>query len=82
MGLDLVAVAAAVLVLDHVTGGGEVGDDAVGAALGDAHSGGDVAQSGPRIMGDADEDPGVVGQEAPIGHRTPNYSSRLLEVAC
>ena len=31
--LDLVAVAAAVLVFDHVAGLGQVGDDAVGAAL-------------------------------------------------
>jgi hypothetical protein len=34
--LDLVAVAAAVLLRDHVAGLGEVGDDAVGTALGDA----------------------------------------------
>src|SRR5207247_6776392 len=33
--LDLVAVAAAVLLLDEVAGCGQVGDDAVGAALGD-----------------------------------------------
>ncbi len=32
--LDLVAVAAAVFVLDDVAGLGQVGDDAVGAALG------------------------------------------------
>ena len=35
MGLDLVAVAAAVLVLDDVPGLSEIGDDAVGGALGD-----------------------------------------------
>src|SRR5690242_20334995 len=35
VGLDLVAVAAAVLVLDHIPGLGEIGDDAVGGALGD-----------------------------------------------
>jgi hypothetical protein len=33
--LDLVAVAAAVLLLRHITGLGQVGDDGVGAALGD-----------------------------------------------
>jgi hypothetical protein len=32
--LDLVAAAAAVFLLDHVTGLGRVGDDAAGAALG------------------------------------------------
>jgi len=41
--LDLVAVAAAVLLLDHVAGLGQLGDDAVGAALGDARPGRDVA---------------------------------------
>jgi hypothetical protein len=42
--LDLVAVAAAVFPLHHVAGRGQVGDDAVGAALGNAHAGRDVAQ--------------------------------------
>ena len=37
MCLDLVAVAAAVFVLDDVAGRGQVGDDAVSAAPGDAH---------------------------------------------
>src|SRR6185437_493061 len=36
VSLDLVAVAAAVLVLDDVPGLGEIGDDAIGGALGDA----------------------------------------------
>ena len=36
VGLDLVTVAAAVLVLHHIASFGEVGDDAVGAPLGDA----------------------------------------------
>jgi hypothetical protein len=42
--LDLAAVAAAVLLLDHVAGSGQAGDAAVGAALGDAQAGRDVAQ--------------------------------------
>jgi hypothetical protein len=45
--LDLVAVAAAVLVLDDVPGFGEIGDDAVGGALGDARPGRDVSQRAP-----------------------------------
>jgi hypothetical protein len=53
MWLDLVPVAAAVLVLDHVAACGEVGDDAVGAALGDVQRGGDVAQAYPGVVGDA-----------------------------
>ena len=47
VGLDLVALAAAVLVLDDVAGLGEIGDDAVGGALGDARPGRDVAQPQP-----------------------------------
>src|SRR5213078_5120817 len=49
VGLDLVAVAAAILALGHVAGLGEVGDDGVGAALGDAQVGGDVAQPHPPV---------------------------------
>ncbi len=45
--LDLVAVAAAVFVLDDVAGCGQVRDDAVDAAVGDAQAGRDVAQPGP-----------------------------------
>src|SRR5260370_18018523 len=41
--LDLVAVAAAVFLLDDVAGLGPAGDDAAGAALGDAPAGRDVA---------------------------------------
>jgi hypothetical protein len=42
--LDLVAVAAPVLVLDHVAGLGQVGNDAVSGALGDAQPGRDVTR--------------------------------------
>jgi hypothetical protein len=66
VGLDPVAVAAAVFVLDDVSGLGEVGEDAVGGALGDACSGRDVAQPYARVVGDAQQDPGVVGEEAPV----------------
>src|SRR5690349_6127579 len=40
----------------------------VGGALGDAHSGRDVAQSHARVVGDAQRHPGVAGQEAPVRH--------------
>jgi hypothetical protein len=66
--LDLVAVAAAVLLLDEVAGCGQVGDDGVGAALGDVQAGGDVAQARARVVGDAQQRPGVVGQETPACH--------------
>jgi hypothetical protein len=55
--LDLIAVAAAVFLLQHVTGPDEVGDDAVGAALGDAQAGREVAQPHARVAGDAQQHP-------------------------
>jgi hypothetical protein len=56
------------LLLDDVAGCGQVGDDAVGAALGDAQAGREVAQPHARVVGDAQQHPGVVGQEAPVRH--------------
>jgi hypothetical protein len=46
-GLDLIVAAAAVLLRDHTAGLGEVGDGAVGAALGDAQAARDVAHLAP-----------------------------------
>ena len=56
--LDPVAVAAAVFLLDDVPGCGQVGDDAVGATVGDAHAGRDVKQPHARVVGDAQQTPG------------------------
>jgi hypothetical protein len=70
MGLDAVAIAAAVLVLDDVAGFGEVSDDGKGPALGDAQCCGDVTQAYPGIVGDAGERPGVTAEEAPLLHVT------------
>jgi hypothetical protein len=66
VGLDLVAVAAAVFLLHDVPGLGEIGDDAVGGAPGDGRPGRDVAQPHARVVGDARQHPGVAGQEAPV----------------
>ena len=68
VGLDLVAAEAAIFLLDHVAGCGQVGDDAVGAALGDVQAGRDVARSRARVVSDAQQHPGVAGQEAPVRH--------------
>jgi hypothetical protein len=65
VGLNPVAVAAAVLLPDHVARLGEIGDDAVGAALGDAQAGRAAAQPRARVVRDAQQPPGVVGQETP-----------------
>ena len=53
VGLDLVAVATAVFVLHHITSFGEIGNDAVGAPLGDAQPVRDVTQPDTGIAGDA-----------------------------
>jgi hypothetical protein len=66
--LDVVAVAAAVLLLDHVPGRDQVGDDAEGAAFGNVQAGRDVTQAHPGVMGDEQENPGVISQEGPAGH--------------
>ena len=81
VGLDLVAVAAAVFVLDDVSGLGEIGDDAVGDVPGDAGPGRGVAQPHARVVGDAQQQPGVVGQEAPVRY-SANYSGPFLEIYC
>ena len=47
------------------TGFGQVGDDAVGAVLGDVQAGREVAQAHARVAGDTQQHPGVAGQEAP-----------------
>ncbi len=67
---DAGAVATSVLVLYDIAGFGQVGDDAKGTALGDVGRGGDVAQTHAGVVRDADEDEGMVGKEAPLGHGT------------
>src|SRR5690349_12249018 len=75
IGLDLVAVASAVLLLHHVAAFGEVGHDAVGRALGDVQGRGDVTQADAGVVGYAHEDPGMVGEEAPVGHSRSSYQA-------
>src|ERR1022692_2971076 len=81
VSLNLIAVAAAVLVLHDIACRGQVRDDAVRASLGDAHRGSDVPQSRTGILRDAQQDPGVIGQETPARHlqqRTTVSSNVLL----
>ena len=66
--LDLVAVAAPALLLDDIPGCGQVRDDRVGAALGDAQPGRDLAQPHAGVTCDAEQDPGVVGEKVPAFH--------------
>jgi hypothetical protein len=81
MRLDLVAVAAAVFLLDDVSGRGQVGDDAVRAALGNAQAGRDVPQPRARVAGDAQQHPGVVGEETPALH-PQDVTIHFLENNC
>ena len=78
VGLDLVAIAAAFSLLDHVAGLGEVGDDGAGAALGDAQGGCDVAQPYPRDAGGGQQDPGMVGQQRPVLPACKNSNTRII----
>jgi AcrR family transcriptional regulator len=84
VSLDLVAIPAAVPVLHDVAGLGQVRDDAVGGALGDAERGGDVAQAHAGVVGDAYQDLGMVGEEAPLRHERqpyPNITRNILLVS-
>ena len=69
--LDLVAIAPALPLAQHIALLDQLGEDPVGGAFGDPDSGGDVAQSDTRIIGHADKDVGVVGQEVPAGCPRP-----------
>ncbi len=75
--LDLVTVAAAVFLLHHVTGCGQVGDDA--AVM--PRPGRDVAQPHARVAGDAQQHPGVAGRETPARRPFRTYP-QFLEIYC
>jgi hypothetical protein len=60
--------AATVFVFDHMAGVDKVADHVMGAALGDADHGGDVPQPYAGVVGDAQQGPGVVGDEPPTSH--------------
>jgi hypothetical protein len=68
-------------VSDHVARLGQVGDDAVDAPLGDVHAGRDVAQPRVRLVGDVQQDPGVIGQEAPFRQKVNYYICFLKKIA-
>lgn len=66
--LYVVPVAATFLLLDHVSGFGEVRHDAVGSALGYFEHHSEVPKTSAGIMGDKQQGPSVVREKAPIGH--------------
>src|ERR1700683_670678 len=82
--LDVVAVASAGLLLDHVAGLDQIRNDAEGAAFGDVQAGCDVAQAHAGVMGDEQENPGVISQEGPACHldRLSDSGKNLLVSLC
>jgi hypothetical protein len=78
--LYVVPVAATGLVFDDVTRVDQVGDDGMGAALGDADHGGEVPHPHAGIMSDAQQHPCMVGEEAPTAHA--NTLPPFLETDC
>jgi hypothetical protein len=69
---DLVAVSPTLSLAEHVALLDQFGEDSVRGAFGDTHRGGDVAQSGARVLSHAQEHMCVVGQKVPgrIGARS------------
>ena len=67
LGVECVVVSAAGFGGCEDAGGGEFGDDFLDGTFGDADAGGDVAEAGVRVEGEADQDVGVVGEEGPAG---------------
>jgi len=65
VGVDGVVVASSVALARNVPGAGQLGDDAVRGAFGDPDPVAEVAQPDAGIVGDANQDLGVVGQEPP-----------------
>lgn len=78
MELDLIGVPPTVPLLDDITADDKIVDDPAGAAFGDAERACDVAETSPGVVGDADQCPRMVGEEAPLLHRNEN-SINLLE---
>lgn len=64
----MIAISTTLSGLDHVPGIGEIRDDGIGVSLGDADVGRDIAQAYLRIAGDAEQDPPVGCEKAPVGH--------------
>jgi len=66
--LHLIAVAATLSLLEDVPGFGEIRDDGVRVALGDAEVDRNIAEAYLRVVGDAEQGSTVIGEEAPVGH--------------
>jgi hypothetical protein len=74
MLLNDVPIPAAVALLEHVAGGGQVTHDPVGTPLGDAQRVRDFTQAHPGIVPDAQQRSPMIGQEAPLGCHVPTVA--------
>ena len=84
--VDRVPIAPALSLAGDVAGGAELGHDPVRGAFGDPDSVPDVAQADAGVVGNAEQDPGVIGQERPggcgvLGHRVEFSVLRLRFLA-
>src|SRR4051812_23313325 len=77
VGLDRVAVAAAVALAGYVAGGDEIADDAVGGALGDPDRLADLAQADAGGLRDAHQGLRVVCEKRPCRRTVHVHNARL-----
>jgi hypothetical protein len=66
-GVDPVVVSSSLALAVDVASFDEVAEDALGGAFGDSDVVGDVAEPDVRVLGDGEQDLGVVGEECPGG---------------
>lgn len=69
LGLDLVVISATTSLAQHIPILDQLGENLVGAALGDADRSSDVTQADPGIPSDTEQDVGMVREEVPSGRR-------------
>lgn len=62
---DLVAVSSTISLSQHVALVDQLGEDPMRGTLGDPHRIGDIAHPDAWIVGDTQEDVGVIGEEVP-----------------
>src|SRR5205085_791756 len=77
VGLDRVVAAAGTAFARDEAGGGEVADDAVDGALGDPDRLAELAQPDPRVLRDAEQHQGVVGEKRPARRAVARHNARL-----
>ena len=76
--LNLIAVPPAVPLFEQVARLGEISDDAKGGALGHLESGCDITKPGIGMSGDEQDRSCVVGEKAPVCHRTSKSTNERV----